>query len=109
MKPFSAREKGEKKMETKKNVDYNHTASDTYKENMPAFSPAEFNCATSEGENTPDAPARASVTRQAVSDAKQVICLTDRTILPLLPPYQDVPPDCRRIWLEIYAELVRGR
>jgi hypothetical protein len=54
-------------------------------------------------------PGTVSPGTKVVSDDKPDLCFTDRTVLPLLPPYQDVPPDCRRIWLEIYAELVRGR
>jgi hypothetical protein len=59
------------------------------------------------GKPLPDAPPQASVTQGAASDAKQVVVLTGRTVLPLLPPYQEVPPDCRRLWFEIYADLVR--
>jgi hypothetical protein len=54
-------------------------------------------------------PGTVSPGTKVVSDDKPDLRFTDMTVLPLLPPYKDVPTDCRRIWLEIYAELVRGR
>jgi hypothetical protein len=60
--------------------------------------------------SAPDAPPRAYVTPGTVSPGTKVVSDTiDRTVLPLLPPYQDVPPDCRAVWFEIYKELVKGR
>jgi hypothetical protein len=66
--------------------------------------------------SAPDAAACAYVTpgtvppgTTVVSDTKPDLRFTDMTVLPLLPPYQDVPPDCRAVWFEIYKELVKGR
>jgi hypothetical protein len=61
-------------------------------------------------ESAPDASLYAYVTPGTVLPGTKVVSdAIDRTVLPLLPPYQDVPPDCRAVWFEIYKELVKGR